>query len=137
MHVPFTARIVCTLLVIGAATCGSAPRFEPSITSPPAASTTTGVASWYGPGFDGKKTASGERFNSNHLTAAHRTLPFGSIVRVTNLQNGRTVDVRINDRGPFTKGRIIDLSKAAAREIGLIERGIGTVELRVLSLASN
>jgi len=94
----------------------------------------TGTASWYGPGFDGKTTASGEIFNQKHLTAAHRTLPFGSIVRVKCLKNGRTVDVRINDRGPFTKGRIIDLSKAAAAQIGLVERGIGPVEVRVLSV---
>jgi len=137
MRVPFTARIVCILLVIGAATCGSAPRFEPSTTVGSPGQTTTGVASWYGPGFDGKTTASGERFNQNHLTAAHRTLPFGSVVRVTNLHNGRSVEVRINDRGPFVRGRVIDLSKAAAREIGLVERGIGTVEVRVLSLGAD
>lgn len=134
MHVPYTARVVCTLLVIGAATCGSAPRFEPSVTTAPAVSTSTGVASWYGPGFNGKKTASGERFNENLFTAAHRTLPFGSVVRVTNLQNGRSVDVRINDRGPFAKGRVIDISKAAAKEIGIIQQGIGRVEVHVLSL---
>ncbi len=134
MHVPFTARIVCTLLIIGAATCGSAPRFERDATSGPALSTSTGVASWYGPGFDGKQTVSGERFNQNHLTAAHKTLPFGTVVRVMNLQNGRSVEVRINDRGPFIRGRVIDLSKAAAQEIGLIQQGIGRVELRVLSM---
>jgi len=93
-----------------------------------------GIASWYGPGFNGKQTASGERFDKDHLTAAHRTLPFGSVVRVKNLHNGRSVDVRINDRGPFVKGRIIDLSQAAARQIDLIDRGVGEVELRVLSM---
>jgi len=134
MHVPYTARVVCTLLVIGAATCGSAPRFEPSATASSALSKSVGVASWYGPGFEGKNTASGEPFNPNHLTAAHRTLPFGTIVRVRNLQNGRAVEVRINDRGPFVKSRVIDLSKAAARDIGLIERGTGTVEVHVISL---
>lgn len=78
----------------------------------------TVVASWYGPGFHGKKTASGERFNQNAYTAAHKTLPFGTQVRVT--YKGRSVTVRINDRGPFIKGRTIDLSKAAARAIGCL-----------------
>ncbi len=78
-----------------------------------------GVASWYGPGFHGRTTANGERFNTNALTAAHRSLPFGSRVRVTNRATGRSVVVRINDRGPYSRGRIIDLSKAAARAIGM------------------
>jgi rare lipoprotein A len=86
------------------------------------------VASWYGPGFHGRKTANGERFNQHALTAAHRTLPFGTIVIVTH--RGRSVAVRINDRGPWTGGRTIDLSAAAAKEIGL--KGVGRVELRVL-----
>lgn len=78
----------------------------------------TGIASWYGPRFHGKTTASGERFNQNALTAAHPSLKFGTIVTVTNNHTGKSVKVRINDRGPFIKGRIIDLSKAAARQIG-------------------
>ena len=78
-----------------------------------------GIASWYGPGFHGRPTASGERFNTNALTAAHRTLPLGSRVLVTNRQTGRSVVVRINDRGPFVAGRVIDLSRAAARAIGI------------------
>ncbi len=77
------------------------------------------IASWYGPRFQGKRTASGERFDTNGLTAAHKTLPFGTRVRVKSLVNGKEVTVRINDRGPFIKGRIIDLSKAAAQAIGL------------------
>ncbi len=76
-----------------------------------------GRASWYGPGFHGKRTASGQCFNQNQLTAAHRSLPLGTKARVTNLQNGKAVEVTINDRGPFVKGRIIDLSRAAARQI--------------------
>ncbi len=107
------------------------PQSAPIIES---ATIATGNASWYGPGFDGKTTASGELFNQNLYTAAHRTLPFGTIVRVKCLKNGRTVDVRINDRGPFSKGRIIDLSKAAAAQIGLVERGVGPVEVRVISV---
>ena len=78
-----------------------------------------GVASYYGPGFQGRKTASGERFHSGALTAAHRTLKFGAMVRVSNRSNGRSVLVRINDRGPFVGGRVIDLSVAAARSIGM------------------
>lgn len=85
-------------------------------------------ASWYGPGFHGRKTASGERFNQHALTAAHKTLKFGTLVRVT--YKGRSVTVRINDRGPFTKGRTIDLSKAAARKIGCL--GVCTVSMHVI-----
>ncbi|WP_305879886.1 septal ring lytic transglycosylase RlpA family protein [Thermosynechococcus sp. HN-54] len=92
----------------------------------------TGLASWYGPGFHGGRTANGERFDQHALTAAHRTLPFGTRVRVTNLQNGRSVVVRINDRGPFTGGREIDLSQGAAAAIGLIGAGVGPVRIDVL-----
>ncbi|MFB2935181.1 septal ring lytic transglycosylase RlpA family protein [Aerosakkonemataceae cyanobacterium BLCC-F154] len=91
-----------------------------------------GIASWYGPGFHGNRTANGERYNQNSLTAAHRSLPFGTMVRVTNLRNGLSVVVRINDRGPFTRGRIIDLSAAAARTIGLTSSGIARVTVEVL-----
>lgn len=86
-----------------------------------------GVASWYGPGFHGRLTANGERYDMNELTAAHRTLPFGTQVLVRNPRNGKEVVVRINDRGPYVAGRVIDLSKAAARAVGI--DGIGTVEL--------
>ena len=87
----------------------------------------SGLASWYGPGFHGRRTASGESFNANALTAAHRSLPFGARVRVVNQRNGRSVVVRINDRGPFAGGRVIDLSKAAAQSIGI--SGVGRVKL--------
>jgi len=91
-----------------------------------------GMASWYGKEFHGRPTASGERFDMHALTAAHPTLPFGARVRVTNLANGKSVTVRVNDRGPFTKGRIIDLSYAAAREIGIIESGTARVRVEIL-----
>lgn len=78
-----------------------------------------GMASWYGPGFHGRKTASGERFNQHALTAAHKTLPLGTLVQVRNLDNNRSVVVTINDRGPFVRGRVIDLSRGAAQKIGL------------------
>ena len=93
----------------------------------------TGLASWYGPQFHGKLTASGEVFNQWKFTAAHRTFPWGSKVRVTNLANGKAVEVHINDRGPFTKGRIIDVSRAAARALGMIESGTTTVRVELLS----
>jgi rare lipoprotein A (peptidoglycan hydrolase) len=92
-----------------------------------------GKASWYGPGFAGRKTANGERFNPNQLTAAHKKLPFNTTLRVTNLDNGKSVIVRINDRGPFVGSRIIDLSKAAAKKIGLIATGTGMVEIETIS----
>jgi rare lipoprotein A len=93
----------------------------------------TGLASWYGPKFHGRRTASGEVFNQEKFTAAHRTLPWGSRVKVTNLDNGKSVDVRINDRGPFGKGRIIDVSRAAARVLDIVIRGITTVQIESLS----
>lgn len=92
-----------------------------------------GIASWYGPGFQGKKTASGDRFDENKLTAAHRTLPFGTIVEVTSLKTGKAVRVKINDRGPFSKKRLIDLSTKAASNIGLVALGHGKVKLKVIN----
>jgi rare lipoprotein A (peptidoglycan hydrolase) len=88
----------------------------------------TGLASWYGPRFHGKLTASGEVFYQEKFTAAHPTLPWGSRVKVTNLANGKSVEVRINDRGLYGKGRIIDVSRAAARALGMVKSGITTVE---------
>jgi rare lipoprotein A len=95
--------------------------------------TFNGMASWYGPGFHGNRTANGERYNQNAMTAAHRSLPFGTRVRVTNLRNGRSVIVRINDRGPFIRGRIIDLSVAAAKQINMFSSGVAPISLEVLS----
>lgn len=93
-----------------------------------------GACSWYGPGFHGRRTSSGEVFDENALTAAHPTLPFGSEVEVTNLQSGKTVRVRINDRGPFAHERILDLSYAAAASIELVGRGVGDVRLRLVDV---
>jgi len=92
----------------------------------------TGIASWYGPGFHGKATASAAIYNQYELTAAHPTLPLGSRVMVTSLENGNSIEVIINDRGPFAKGRIIDLSFAAAKVIGMIKRGTAAVRLEVI-----
>ncbi len=93
----------------------------------------SGVASYYGARFAGRPTASGETFNPREMTAAHKTLPFGSRVRVTNPRNGNSVIVRINDRGPFVRGRVIDLSRAAAEELGMIRSGHASVELELLA----
>ncbi|MBI2346823.1 MAG: septal ring lytic transglycosylase RlpA family protein, partial [Deltaproteobacteria bacterium] len=91
-----------------------------------------GVASWYGPRFKGRRTASGTRYNPKALTAAHRTLPFGTRVRVRNLANDRSVDVTINDRGPFIRRRVIDLSQAAAKAIGMIGTGVAHVVIEAV-----
>jgi len=88
-----------------------------------------GEASWYGPGLYGRKTASGEVLRPGTLTAAHRTLPFGTCLRVTNLENGRVVEVRVNDRGPYAAGRILDVSEAAARALGMHGKGVTRVRL--------
>ncbi len=94
-----------------------------------------GTASWYGPGFNGRRTANGEIYNQEDLTAASRSLPLGTLVMVTNLDNGRAVEVRINDRGPFAKGREIDLSHRAARVLGILNPGTVRVRIDVISMA--
>lgn len=92
----------------------------------------TGLASWYGPKYHGRTTASGERYNMFDLTAAHRTLPFGTRLRVTNLLNGKQVLVRVNDRGPFVKGRVIDVSYEAAKRLEMTQAGVVRVRVEVL-----
>lgn len=108
------------------------PKPSKTLAAPAGAKQMRGIASWYGPGFHGRQTANGERFNQNDLTAAHRSLPFGTRVKVTNMNNGRSVVVRINDRGPFSGGRVIDLSSAAASAIGLKGSGVGPVNIQIL-----
>ncbi|QJE72901.1 septal ring lytic transglycosylase RlpA family protein [Aerophototrophica crusticola] len=93
----------------------------------------TGIASWYGPGFHTKSTANGETYNENELTAAHQTLPMPSLVRVTNLENGRSIVVRINDRGPFVAGRILDMSRRGAQLLGFDQQGTAKVRVQVLA----
>ncbi|MBD3392374.1 MAG: septal ring lytic transglycosylase RlpA family protein [Chitinivibrionales bacterium] len=134
----------CAAVISLGAGCATAPRYTRDGSRPPrhaaararrgarGSHRTSGVASYYGPGFHGKKTANGERFNMYRMTAAHKTLPFGTRVRVTNLDNGKSVIVRINDRGPYKKGRIIDLSKGAAKKIGMIGTGTARVRLQIL-----
>lgn len=139
---------VCIIVLCACAAlwngCTTAPRYTrsgsrlsagpPPRQSPAARGRTrmSGMASYYGLGFHGKKTASGERFNMYKLTAAHKSLPFGTRVRVTNLDNNKSVIVRINDRGPYAKGRIIDLSLAAARDIGMVKSGTARVRLEII-----
>jgi len=91
-----------------------------------------GIASWYGPGFQGNHTANGEIYDMYKISAAHKTLPFGTIVEVIEFSTERSITVRINDRGPFIEGRIIDLSKGAAEKLGIVEKGITKVGLRIL-----
>jgi rare lipoprotein A len=121
------APIFVTIL----AACGGAPKpvYFPGY---PVGFIDRGVASWYGPGFHGNKTANGERYDMHQLTAAHRTLPLGSIAVVRSMSTGRQVTVRINDRGPFARGRVLDLSFAGAKALGMTGSGTDQIELRVV-----
>jgi rare lipoprotein A len=133
-------RLPLVLVMTSLAGCASQPPPAPSPLPAPAISqqppepsfTQTGLASFYGRAHDGKITASGESFNPEDFTAAHRTLALGSRVRVTNLENGQAVTVKITDRGPFVRGRIVDLSQAAARALGMTEKGVTRVRLEAL-----
>jgi rare lipoprotein A len=116
------AAVIC--LIVAAALALVAMQPGPAIS---ASCYQTGTASWYGPNFHGRTAASGETYNQNAMTAAHKTLPFGTKVKVTNQKTGKSVTVRITDRGPYYGGRIIDLSKAAARKLGIIQAGTGKV----------
>jgi rare lipoprotein A (peptidoglycan hydrolase) len=115
------ATVLAGLLLLLAAGCARNVR--------PGGGGEEGEASWYGPGLYGRKTASGEVLRPGTLTAAHRTLPFGTCLRVTNLENGRVVEVRVNDRGPYAAGRILDVSEAAARALGMRGQGVTRVRL--------
>ncbi len=124
-----TLALVIALAVLGG--CGRA------AVAPTPGHPQSGVASWYGPGFHGQPTSSGTIYDQHLLTAAHPKLPLGTRARVTNVENGRSVDVLINDRGPFAKGRVIDLSYAAAREIGMIGPGTARVRIDVIARPPN
>jgi len=145
-------KMSCYFLTIAAITimidsCTPAPRFRDSSTKKhyvkkakrsqahfKTGQVLKGKASWYGPKFHGKKTANGETYDMYGITAAHKELPFNTIVEVTNMVNGKKCRVRINDRGPFIKNRILDLSKGAAQKIGLDKMGVAKVEIRIISL---
>ncbi|NOT33503.1 MAG: septal ring lytic transglycosylase RlpA family protein [Candidatus Eisenbacteria bacterium] len=124
-HSRFGAIVALALVLHGCA--GSRPPIEPL---PGAAE--VGEASYYARHFQGRRTANGERFDQAELTAAHRTLPFGTRVKVTNLANGASVFLRINDRGPFRRGRVIDVSRRAARELGFLREGVTRVRVEVM-----
>ncbi|HXN84571.1 MAG TPA: septal ring lytic transglycosylase RlpA family protein [Candidatus Binataceae bacterium] len=111
----------------------STPIAQQPVSQQPIESSMTGMASWYGPGFDGHRTATGEVYNQEELTAASTVIPLGSRVMVTNLKNGRAVQVRINDHGPYVKGRKIDLSHEAARTLGIVNPGTAPVRIDLLS----
>ena len=123
--------LFASLSIVMLAACSGAPKpvYFPGY---PIGFVERGVASWYGPGFHGNKTANGERYDMHQLTAAHRTLPLGSIAVVRSMSTGRQVTVRVNDRGPFARGRVLDLSLAGAHALGMIGAGTDEIELRVV-----
>ncbi len=135
------ALLIATLAASGVVDGQEISENEPAVppvveTSPPSlpmAPAYTGLASYYHAAFHGRRTASGEAFNQNALTAAHRTLPFGTLVRVINLRNQRSVVVRVNDRGPVQKSRVIDVTSKAARELGFLGHGMARVKIEVVA----
>lgn len=122
------ATVVAVAGLLASAPTGQGPRFPDTLPD----WVQKGRVSWYGPGFQGRRTANGEIFDTNELTMAHRSLAFGSEVRVTNLENGRSVVVRVNDRGPYVRGRVADLSRAAAHELGFVEDGVVPARIELL-----
>ena len=114
---------------LAATSCGGKPK--PALTP---GAVETGVASYYASKFHGRQTANGETYDETKLTAAHRTLPFGTVARITNLENGREIEVRINDRGPFKKGRIVDVSRRGAELLDFIRAGLVRVRLEILKI---
>jgi rare lipoprotein A len=134
-------RLKLTLILgvlLLAVACGG--RSQPSISPgrvPAKGDTEVGIASWYGKKFHGRLTANGERFDMRKVSAAHKTLPFGTVVRVTDLDTKRSIKVRINDRGPFVEGRIIDLSRAASKKLGMFKQGIARVRIEVLRIGGS
>ena len=134
-----TAAILLPMMLLamcaGTAPTPSAAGKEASAVEAGPSQIAVGIASWYGKEHHGKTTANGEIFDMNKLTAAHRSLRFGTTIRVTNLSNGQSVEVRVNDRGPFVAGRIIDLSMEAARRLGMVTAGLAKVKLEILEPA--
>lgn len=130
MRIPDAAALVVLASLSGCYAPAPASRPAPAATSPEFSE--IGLASWYAPGFSDRHTADGERFHRDGFTAAHRTLPLNTRVRVTNLGNGRSVVVRINDRGPHVRGRIIDLSERAALALGIQHNGVAQVRIEIV-----
>ncbi|HYM04751.1 MAG TPA: septal ring lytic transglycosylase RlpA family protein [Stellaceae bacterium] len=137
MQLPLGAEVLRRfgplVLVLCLSACAGAHRVPTSGGPGRATYSETGLASWYGKEHQGRRTANGEPFDMRAMTAAHRSLPFETVVRVTNLNTGKTVKVRINDRGPFLKGRIIDLSAAAARSLGIASDGVAPIRIEAFA----
>lgn len=134
------ASLMAPLLMVAA--CNTTSSTDPLVTGSisqnriaTAATLQKGTASWYGPGFHGRRTASGERFNPGAMTAAHRSLPFGTKLKVVNEKNGRSVVVRVNDRGPFVGGRVIDVSAKTAKALGFYDDGLSKVKVEYVGRA--
>ena len=132
MHLARRVRLVLAVVAAAYALSACAGGQPETVAGPVAGPVERGKASYYHDSLHGNQTASGERYDRNALTAAHRELPFGTLVEVTNLKNGRSVKVRINDRGPFVRGRIIDLSRRAAERLDLLRDGVVAVEVEIL-----
>ncbi len=128
--------VVALLAVLLISGCTSSPRYREAPRRFKVGQTWTGLASWYGPKFHGRKTANGEKYNMNGMTAAHRELPFNTVIEVTHLRTGKKCRVRINDRGPFKGKRILDLSRGAAKKIGMIQAGVLEVRIRIIKLGN-
>ncbi len=142
MRIPPLTTVVALVLAFLLLECGTgSPRFVSKTPAVPDMGDTSpeleGIASYYADEFDGRQTANGEVYDMNGLTAAHRSLPFGTRIRVTNLVNGKSVDVRVNDRGPFVENRMLDLSLGAAKVIGLIADGTAPVRIEILELGQD
>jgi rare lipoprotein A len=130
-------RAIIAVIMLSAAAPVAAQDATPAVAAPGASTVmASGMASYYGAAHAGNRTASGERFDPDGMTAAHRSLPFGTKLRVTDPSTGRSVVVRVNDRGPFHKSRILDLSEAAARELGIVRRGRAVVEIALADAAT-
>jgi len=127
-RVPVRVALAALAALLVAAPTGQGPAFPDTVPE----WVQQGPVSWYGPGFHGRRTANGEIFDTHDLTMAHRSLEFGSQVRVTNLENGRNVVVRVNDRGPYVRGRVADLSQAAASELGFVDDGVVKARIELL-----
>lgn len=131
--VPITRAAACVILITLSAACASSSRRPLATIDTNKVGPGTVVASWYGGKFHGRKTASGERYNMHKLTAAHKTLPFGTRLLLTNMANGRSVTVRINDRGPFVAGRELDVSYAAAKKLGMLGSGHARIKIQTFA----
>jgi rare lipoprotein A len=127
-----TGRRLAIVLCLTLAGCAGSPPAPVEVAVPVAPPVERGKASFYHGRFHGRLTANGERYDQEALTAAHRTLPFGTVVQVTNLTNGKSIVLRVNDRGPFVQGRVIDVSRRAARELGFLKAGVVDAEVQIL-----